>query len=74
MSPKRFASLCLTRAKKLGVNRFKLLRYRNVTDKDVNPSGNKYKKAREKVRKLNENLDERSKEIESSSTTDTEAI
>ena len=32
------------------------------------------KEAREKVRKLNENLNERSKEIKSSSTTDTEAI
>ena len=44
----------------------------NVTDEDVQPYKPKYKVAREKVRKLNENLDERSKEIESSSTTDAE--
>ena len=37
-------------------------------------TGINYRVAREKVRKLNENLDERSKEIESSSTTDAEAI
>ena len=46
----------------------------NITNEDVQPHREKYKKAREKVRKLNKNLDERSKEIESSSTTDTEAI
>ena len=45
-----------------------------LTDEDVQPHREKYKKAREKVRKLNKNLDERSKEIESSSTTDAEAI
>ena len=46
----------------------------NVTDEDIQPYKPKYKVAREKVRKLNENLDERSKEIESSSATDAEAI
>ena len=47
---------------------------RNLTDEDVQPHRGRYKKARENVRKLNKNLHERSKERESSSTTDTEAI
>ena len=46
----------------------------NITDEDINPYEPKYKKARKKLRKLDENLDERSKTIESSSTTDAEAI
>ena len=46
----------------------------NITDEDVNPYKQKYKKAREKVRILNEDLNERSKAIESSPTTDAEAI
>ena len=48
--------------------------FMNVTDEDVQPYKPRYIKAREKIRKLDENLDERSKEIESSSTTDAEAI
>ena len=48
--------------------------FRGITDEDVKPSRTQYKVAREKVRKLDENLDKRSKEIESSSTTDAEAI
>ena len=46
----------------------------NIMDEDVNPHKQKYKKVREKVRILNDNLNERSKAIESSSTTDAEAI
>ena len=46
----------------------------NVTYEDSNPYMKKFKKEREKIRKLNENLDERPKAIESSSTTDGEAI
>ena len=46
----------------------------NIMNEDVNPYKQKYKKAREKVRILNEDLNERSKAIESSSTTDAEAI
>ena len=42
--------------------------------KDVQPHRPKYIKAREKLKKLDENLDERSKAIEPSSTTDAEAI
>ena len=48
--------------------------FMTITDEDINPYKSRYKKAREKVRKLDENLDERSKAIESSSTTDAEAI
>ena len=48
--------------------------FRNITDEDIYPYRARYKDAREKVRKLNKNLDERSKEIESSFTTDAEAI
>ena len=60
--------------RKLGVKKFKLMGFIDVTDEDIQPYKTKYKKAREEVMKLNENLDERSKAIESSSTTDAEAI
>ena len=43
----------------------------NITDEDINPYKPKYKRVRDKVRILNDNLDERSKAI---STTDAEAI
>ena len=58
--------------RKLGVKRLRLMGFRGITDEDVKPSRTKYKVAREKVRKLDENLDKRSKEIESP--TDAEAI
>ena len=48
--------------------------FRNLTYEDINPYDRRYKRAREEVKKLNENLDERSKAIESPSTTDAEAI
>ena len=60
--------------RKLGVTKLRLMGFRTITDEDINPYRNKYKKARDDVMKLNENLDERSKAIESSSTTDAEAI
>ena len=60
--------------RKLGVNRLKSMGFTNVIDEDTHPYRRKYKDAREKVIKLNENLNERSKEIKSSSTTDAEAI
>ena len=60
--------------RKIGVKKLRLMGFMNVTDEDVQPYKPKYKVARVKVRKLNENLDERSKEIESSSATDAEAI
>ena len=59
---------------KIGVKKLKLMGFMNVMDEDVQPYKPKYKVAREKVRKLDENLHERSKEIESPSTTDAEAI
>ena len=60
--------------RKIGVKKLKLMGFMNVTDEDVQPYKPKYKVAREKVRKLDENLDEMSKTIESPSTTDEEAI
>ena len=60
--------------RKIGVKKLKLMGFMNVTDEDIQPYKPKYKLAREKVRKLDENLHERSKAIESSSTTDAEAI
>ena len=60
--------------RKLGVTKLKLMGFMTITDEDINPYKPRYRKAREKVRKLNENLNERSKAIESSSTTDAEAI
>ena len=58
----------------LGVAKLKLIGFRDITYEDINPFKLKYKRAREEVMKLNENLDERSKAKESSSTTDAEAI
>ena len=60
--------------RKLGVAKLKLIGFRDITYEDINPYVPRYKRAREDVMKLNENLDERSKAIESSSTTDAEAI
>ena len=48
--------------------------FRNLTYEDINPYDRRSKRAREEVMKLNENLDERSKAIESSSMTDAETI
>ena len=60
--------------RRLGVKKLKLMGFMNVTDEDIQPYKPKYKVAREKVRKLNEKLNESSKALESSSTTDAEAI
>ena len=59
---------------RLSIANLKAMGFTDITDEDTHPYRTKYKVAREKVRKLNENLDERSKEIESSSTTKAEAI
>ena len=48
--------------------------FTNITDEDIHPYRARYQDAREMVRKLNENLNERSKAIKSSSTTGAEAI
>ena len=60
--------------RKLGVAKLRLIGFRNITYEDINPYDRRFKRAREDVMKLNENLDERSKAIESSSTTDAEPI
>ena len=60
--------------RKLGVNKLRSMDFTNITYEDIQPYQPRYMKAREEARKLNENLDERSKAIESSSTTDAEAI
>ena len=60
--------------RKLGVAKLRLMGFRTLTYEDINPYDRRSKRAREEVMKLNENLDERSKAIESSSTTDAEAI
>ena len=60
--------------RRLGVAKLRLMGFRTITDEDVKPHRARYIKARKEVKILNENLDERSKAIESSSTTDAEAI
>ena len=60
--------------RRLGVAKLRLMGFRNLTYEDINPYDRRSKRAKEEVMKLNENLDERSKAIESSSTTDAEAI
>ena len=60
--------------RRLGVAKLRLMGFRNLMYEDINPYDRRSKRAREEVIKLNENLDERSKAIESSSTTDAEAI
>ena len=60
--------------RRLGVAKLRSMGFTNITDEDVQPHRAKYIKARKKVKILNEDLDERSKAIESLSTTDAEAI
>ena len=60
--------------RKLGVAKLKLIGFRDIMYEDINPYDRRFKRVREDVMKLNENLDERSKAIESLSTTDAEAI
>ena len=64
----------LTEIRRLGIVKLRLMGFRNLTDEDTNPYRPKYKVAREAVMKLNENLDKRSRAIESSSATNAEAI
>ena len=64
----------ITGISKMGVNKLRLMGFTNITYEDIQPYKPKFKKAREEAIKLNENLDERSKAIESSSTTDIETI
>ena len=64
----------LTEISKLGVNRLRTMGFTNITYEDIQPYQTRYKNAREEARKLNEKFSERSKTLESSSTTDVEAI
>ena len=60
--------------RKLVVAKLRSMGFTNIPDEDVQPHRVRYVKARKKLRKLDGNLDERSKAIPSSSTTDPEAI
>ena len=64
----------LTEISKSGVNRLRTMGFTNITYEDIQPYQPKFQNAREEARKLNEKLNERSKTLESSSTTDVEAI
>ena len=58
----------------IGCYQMEINGFRNITYQDINPYSRRFKRAREEVMKLNENLDEMSKAIESSSTINAEAI
>ena len=60
--------------RKLGVSKLKSIGFTNIMYEDINPYDRRFKRVREKVSTLNEDLNERSKMIDSPSTTDTEAI
>ena len=60
--------------RRLSIAKLRSMGFTNITNEDTHPYRAKYIKARKKVKILNEDLDERSKAIESSSTTDAEAI
>ena len=65
----------LSEISKLGVNRLRTMGFTNITYEDIQPYKPRYKDAREEAaRILNEKLNERSKILEFSSTTDVEAI
>ena len=64
----------LSEMSKLGVNRLRSMGFTNITYEDIRPDQPRFKNAREEARKLNEKLNERSKTLESLSTTDVEAI
>ena len=49
--------------RRLSVNKLKSMGFMNITDEDIDPYRKRYKVVREKVKKLNKNLDERSKAI-----------
>ena len=49
--------------RKLGVAKLRLMGFTSITDEDTNPYRNKYKVARDKVKKLNENLDDKEIDI-----------
>ena len=60
--------------RKLGVTKLRSMGFTNITDEHVQAHRTRYKEARKKLRKLDNTLNERSRAIPSSSTTDAEAI
>ena len=60
--------------RRIRVKKLRLIGFRNLTYEDINPYDQKSKRVREEVIKLSKDLDERSKAIESPSTTDAQAI
>ena len=60
--------------RKLGVTKSRSMGFTDITDEDLQPHRTRYVKARKKLRKLDDTLNERSKAILSSSATDAEAI
>ena len=60
--------------RRLSVAKLRSMGFTNITDEDTHPYRTKYIKVRKKAKILNEDLDKRSKAIESLSTTDAEAI
>ena len=60
--------------RKLGVSKLKSMGFTNIMYEDINPYDQRFKRVREKVSILNEDLNERSKTINSPSTTNAEAI
>ena len=60
--------------RKLGVSKLRSMGFIDITDEDINPYRPKYKKAKEKLIKLDDALNEKSKAMASPSTTDAEAI
>ena len=55
--------------RKLGVSKLKLIGFTNITYEDINPYDRRFKRVREKVIELDEDLNERSKMIDFPSTT-----
>ena len=64
----------ITGMTKLGVNKLRIMGFTNITYEDIQPYKPRYKIAREEARILNDKFSERSKAMESTSTTDAEAI
>ena len=64
----------ITEISKLGVNRLRTMGFTNITYEDIQPYKPRFMNAREEARKLNEKLNESSKALQFSSTTDVEAI
>ena len=60
--------------RKLGVSKLKSLGFTDIMYEDINPYDRRFKRVREEVSILNDDSNERSKMIDSPSTTDAEAI